>query len=200
MSETDGLERLRVHTRVDVGDSCGVETMVHSVVLRANRDGARRMAVYFYTDNVTTDGQQVLYELGKVIGGTIAEQVEFAHLGATAAVIVLDEELSVGQLTTLSVEWVLVTEPATTPEVDCYQMRSPWPIGHLGLEVRFLGQLPATLKSWAIPRLDPAEAIPDQPPTELVPIENVQVSVADVVGGGVRVEWQWRAEAKAVCT
>ncbi|MGD8148842.1 hypothetical protein [Ornithinimicrobium sp. Y1694] len=49
MSETDGLERLRVHTRVDVGESCGVETMVHSVVLRANKGwGAADGGVFLY--------------------------------------------------------------------------------------------------------------------------------------------------------
>lgn len=195
LDQPDDLDRVRVHTQVDVDLAGDVERIVHNAVLRAARDGARRLGVYHFTDFLTADGQPSLFELDRVLGGQVVQQVEFGHLGASAAVIELDEILTKGEMTHLVVEWVRVTDPPPKNEGgDFFEARSPWPVGRVSVEACFAGPTPATARSWAVSTLGGHARLTDTPAQELGPSHCIQAHAEDVVGGGVRLQWTWAPE------
>lgn len=193
LDHQDDLERLRVHTKVEIGRDRTVDRIQHSAVLRAQRDDARRIGVYHYTDEMTPDGQPSVFELGPTIGGHPVQVAEFGQLGASAAVIELDRPLARGEMTQLVIEWVRVTEApsATTQGEDFYEVRSPWPVRHLGIEACFLGDPPTGARGWSVQEAEGTARLGELPSFEMAPSHCLQVAADDVVGGGVRLAWSW---------
>ncbi|MFX0537490.1 hypothetical protein ACQBAT_00610 [Ornithinimicrobium sp. Y1847] len=166
--------------------------MTHSVTLRASEDGPDRLGAYYHTPSVTEDDQPALFEVSRVIGGRVTKTVDFHQINAAASLIELDHPLSAGELTALSINWERITEPAVfADDTDFYDFRTPWPVGHVSLEIAFAGEWPACARGWATARLSDDQSLTDLPEVELSPNSSVQVAVRDVIGGAVRIAWSW---------
>lgn len=197
LSGGDHLERLSSHVQVVMGPGRAPGPVTLSSVLRGAREGAQRLGAFHVSTDRTPDDQPVLFEVDHVVGGRVLEHVEFTGLGAIAALVELDRPLALGEITTLEVHWSRVTEAPPAPPTDFYEVRNPWPVGHLGLELCFEDELPRQVRAVRAARLAAATPLGHLPHEDVTPAPCVQITVDEVVGGGLRLEWTWDEETDA---
>lgn len=188
----DAFDRLHVHVVIDVDEDRTVCRVSAGQVLRAREDGADTLTAFYWTDDLTPDGQPVLYELTELVGARVEQQMELSEAGATAALLRLDDPLQEGEVTVVDVRLTRLTEGHAVREGwDFEELQMQWPVERMALEVRFLGELPEEVCGRVASRLPAGALLRSVPSRELVIGPTVQLSAADVSGGGVRVDWRW---------
>lgn len=196
LEDSEDLERLRTHVRLELGPGRTVARTVVSMVLRARSAGTHRLGVYRGTREETADGQPAAFELDALLGGHVADRVDFPHLGASAVLVELDQPMTEGEVAPLELVWRRMTEAPPPQGSMHYQMRHPWPVGHLSIEACFQpDDMPTSVHGVAVARLAPEDQLVDQPHVDLPPGACVELSVDHVLGGGVRLEWTWDEDA-----
>lgn len=190
----DGLRRLSLHLTVHIED--GREThRTWTHVVAADRPGIERVLVAATTHR--QDGQPAAWPAIRAISGArVGRHRKFPDEGLAVAELIFDQVLQGGQLWLYDVEVTPPPGPLPAPSGwDTVDMVTVRPARRMTLDVRFTGRIPAHVET-AAERAPLGRDIEASAFKTKIPMDgNVQVTLADVLGGRVAVRWRNERDA-----
>lgn len=187
-----GMNWLTIHESAYIGRDRSVERLVSSEVIRAARDGARRLQVATYTDRWDENGDPVLLMIEATSGGTVTGVKTFPETTHVVTEITFDAPLSKGELLLLEYESRYTAPAPFIPGNPYFQeIYTARPVGQVLIEAHFPhGDVPDRI--WSVLDDQPDAEPESLPRTPVTPIgDSASAAVTALQGGGLRLGWSW---------